>query len=141
MASPFASLAIDTEATARFRPIHPHTGKPLADEAGEEAWIDFLGWHSQVAQTHRLSRETRLRRERRDNTTAEEDWNDMGEMLARLTKNWHLVGLDGRHIDVPCSYDLAVEAYNALALRWMRMQALEFLNVQGNFAAPSSTSS
>ena len=54
-------------------------------------------------------------------------------MLARLTKAWHLVGLDGRAIAAPCGFHLAAGAYNATGLRWLRNAAIAFLNVSGNF--------
>ncbi len=128
----FDTLALPTDRSARLLLIHPVTRAPLTDEAGEQGWIEFYSWESEQAQAHRLARDNAQRKLGRE-FTAEEEWEDMGQMLARLTRAWHLVGLDGRAIAAPCSFDLAAGAYNATGLRWLRNAAIAFLNVTGNF--------
>ena len=128
----FDTLALPTDRSARLLLIHPVTRPPLTDEAGEQGWIELYSWESEQAQAHRLARDNAQRKLGRE-FTAEEEWEDMGQMLARLTKAWHLVGLDGRAIAAPCSFDLAAGAYNATGLRWLRNAAIAFLNVSGNF--------
>ena len=128
----FDTLALPTDRSAKLMLIHPVTRAPLLDEAGEQGWIELYSWESEQAQAHRLARDSAQRKLGRE-FTAEEEWEDMGQMLARLTKAWHLVGLDGRAIAAPCSFDLAAGAYNATGLRWLRNAAIAFLNVSGNF--------
>lgn len=128
----FDTLALPTDRSARLMLIHPVTRAPLVDEAGQQGWVELLSWESEEAQAHRFARDNAMRKLGRD-FTAEEEWDDMGKMLARLTKAWHLVGLDGRALSVPCSFDLAVGAYNATGLRWLRNLAIAFLNTSGNF--------
>jgi hypothetical protein len=128
----FDTLALPTDRSAKLMLIHPVTRAPLTDEAHEQGWIELYSWESEQAQAHRLARDNAQRKLGRE-FTAEEEWEDMGQMLARLTKAWHLVGLDGRAIAAPCSFDLAAGAYNATGLRWLRNAAIAFLNVSGNF--------
>lgn len=128
----FAGLALPIERTAKFMLVHPVSREPLKDEAGAQGWIELLSWESEKAQEHRLARDNLLRKQGRD-FTAEEEWNDMGQMLAKLTVAWHLVGLDGRAIAAPCTYDLAVGAYNATGLRWLRNATMAFLNTTRHF--------
>jgi hypothetical protein len=128
----FDTLALPTDRSARLLLIHPVTRASLTDEAGEQGWIELYSWESELAQAHRLARDNAQRKLGRE-FTAEEEWEDMGQMLARLTKAWHLVGLDGRAIAAPCSFDLAAGAFNATGLRWLRNAAIAFLNVSGNF--------
>ncbi|MBR0679460.1 hypothetical protein GXW74_03090 [Roseomonas eburnea] len=128
----FDTLALPTDRSAKLMLIHPVTRAPLTDEAGEQGWIELYSWESEQAQAHRLARDNAQRKLGRE-FTAEEEWEDMGQMLARLTKAWHLVGLDGRAIAAPCSFDLAAGAFNATGLRWLRNAAIAFLNVSGNF--------
>ena len=116
----FDTLALPTDRSARLLLIHPVTRAPLTDEAGEQGLIELYSWESEQAQAHRLARDNAQRKLGRE-FTAEEEWEDMGQMLARLTKAWHLVGLDGRAIAAPCSFDLAAGAYNATGLRWLRV--------------------
>ena len=91
----FDTLALPIARTAKFMLVHPVSREPLLDEAGQQGWIELLSWESEKAQEHRLARDNVLRKLGRD-FTAEEEWADMGQMLAKLTVGWHLVGLDGR---------------------------------------------
>lgn len=128
----FGTLALPIERTAKFMLVHPISREPLKDEAGAQGWIELLSWESEKAQEHRLARDNLLRKQGRD-FTAEEEWADMSQMLAKLTVGWHLVGLDGRAIAAPCTYDLAVGAYNATGLRWLRNATMAFLNTTRHF--------
>jgi len=128
----FDTLALPIERTAKFMLVHPISREPLNDESGAQGWIELLSWESEKAQEHRLARDNLLRKQGRD-FTAEEEWADMSQMLAKLTVGWHLVGLDGRAIAAPCTYDLAVGAYNATGLRWLRNATMAFLNTTRHF--------
>lgn len=128
MPSPFEGLSLDTRAKSTLYLVHPVTRLPITDATGQKkASITLLSWDSDEAQTHRIARDNKERQLGRP-LTAEEDWIDMGQMLARMTVEWTLVGLDKRVLDVPCTYDLAAEAYNSLGLRWVRNQVLAHLN-------------
>lgn len=81
----FGTLALPTDRSARLMLIHPVTRAPLTDEAGEPGWIELYSWQSEQAQAHRLARDNAQRKLGRD-FTAEEEWEDMGQMLARLTR-------------------------------------------------------
>ena len=146
MPQPFAGLGLQIDKPGRCELLHPVTRLPLAiregapDAEGEpvvgRAYIDVLSWHSKPAQAHRFLVQDRLRRERRD-LTPEEEFDDMGEMLARMTVGWRLCDLHGNPIDVPCTFDMARELYNGLETRWLRNQVLEFVNNEGNFQLAS----
>ncbi len=143
MTKPFAGLALAIDKPGRCYLTHPVTRQPLMvalavvegqEPASEPAYIDILSWHSRPAQEHRYKLEDRLRRTGAP-LSAEEGYNDMGEMLARMTAGWQLADLHGSPIEIPAGYEMAAELYNGLETRWLRNQVLEFVNNEGNFPA------
>lgn len=151
MPSPFAGLGLVVDTAVRCYLVHPATRMPLVwggpikvSETLEEirdrqAYLDLFSWHSQVAQSHRFLRDERLRREKKD-LIGEEAEADMGAMLARMTHGWSLATLAGEKLEVECTFELGRELFNALETRWLRIQAMQFLDTEGNFLPTSSTS-
>ena len=151
MPSPFKGLGLVIDKPARCYLVHPATRMPLLwggpigeketleEVLARQAYIDLFSWHSEVAQSHRFLRDERLRRENKP-LVGEEAEADMGTMLARMTAAWVLVTLAGEKLEVECTFDLGRELYNSLETRWLRIQAVDFLNMEGNFLPPSSTS-
>lgn len=144
MPSPFAGLGLPIDAPARCMLLHPVTGAPFMvtdlpgdtgkKSAPQQAYVEVLSWHSRPAQAHRFLVEDKLRRTNAP-MGSEESYNDMGEMLARMTTGWLLADLHGKHLAVEPAFDMARELYNGLETRWLRNQVLEFVNNQGNFPA------
>jgi hypothetical protein len=112
--------------------LHGVTFEPLRDEAGEQGWIETLSLESEEAQAHRLWRDDEERKLGRYFNAAEE-WKVAGELFAKLTKDWHLVGLDGRALAIPCTYDAAVQLYTHTATRWLRQQVQNHIQTRSNF--------
>lgn len=131
----FDDFAIAPDLTARFYPTRPGSGRRLTDASGEACWIDLMGWNSKAAQDFRYAREDRLRRLGRE-MTAQELYDDMGAMLATMTVAWNLIAPTGRRLDVECNHDNAVSLFNSIDQRWLRQQAVDFLNNEGNFVPP-----
>jgi len=131
----FDDLALPADLSAKFYPTRPGTGRRIADEAGEMCWIELLGWNSRAAQDHRFAREEKLRRTGRL-PSPQEDYDDLGEMLARLTVGWQLVAPTGQRIDAVCDFTTARSLWNNPDLRWLRTQAVAFLDAEGNFIPP-----
>lgn len=138
MPSPFDDFALPADKPARFFPLRPDTAKritlrPAEEGAPERAcWIDLLGWHSEAAQAYRFAREEKLRSMGRDFTPAEA-YADLAEMLASLTVAWDLIAPTGRALEVACNFDSARRLYGDLNQRWLRQQAVDFLNNESNF--------
>ncbi len=151
MPSPFAGLGLIVDKPVRCYLAHPATRMPLLhggpireeetleDVLARQAYLDLFSWHSQVAQSHRFLRDERLRRENKA-LIGEEAESDLGAMLARMTHAWGLVTLTGEKIEVECTFENARELYNSLETRWLRIQAMQFLDTEGNFLPASSTS-
>ena len=134
----FDDLAMPADLRARFHPISPASGRRIAsaDDPDDVCWLDLLGWNSQAAQDYRYGRDERLRKLGRD-FTSEEAFRDFGDFLATLTADWHLVAPTGRVLGVECNYDTARQLWNGTEFRWLRQQAMDFLNAEGNFIPAS----
>jgi hypothetical protein len=137
--SRFASLALDTETPRRMTIRHPATGEPLVDAAGVSAFLDLLSLTSAPAQKSRNRIQQRRIDSRARRVTVDEAEAEAMQVLAACTVGWHLVGLDGAPIDVPCSPDAAVELYTTPGLRFIADQATIFADNAGNFLPASST--
>lgn len=135
MPSPFADFALPADLTGQFYPVRPGTGRRLTDAEGRVCVIEMRGWHSKAAQDYRFAREEKLRKLGRE-FSPQEAYDDLGDMLAVLTASWVLVAPTGRHIDLPCTFDNARALYNDIDQRWLRQQAVDFLNTEGNFVPP-----
>lgn len=131
----FDDLAVPQDLTARFYPTRPGTARRITDESGEACWIDFMGWGSRPAQDYRFAREDRLRKMGRDLTPAEAH-DDLGDLMATVTVAWNLIAPTGRTLGVECTHDNALALFNSIDHRWLRQQAVEFLNSEGNFVPP-----
>jgi hypothetical protein len=132
----FADFAVPADLTGKCYITHPATKKRLRADDGSECYLELRGWHSSVAQEFRFEREERLRRLGRE-MTGEEAYEDLGDLCAQLTASWNLVTPTGKKLDIECSYENARKLFNSLDHRWMRQQAIDFLNNEANFL-PSS---
>lgn len=139
--NPFASLALPVDEPARMIIHMPGGGPPLRNaETGEPAWIDLLSPDSAVARAHeRKVQDLRMGRARRP--LGMEEIEELGvELLAKLTRGWSLVGLDGAPLDVPCSEESARQLYARPSLRWLRDQVDVFVADRGNWVRAKSCS-
>jgi hypothetical protein len=141
MSSKFAGLAIGVDTPSRMIIINPTSGQPLRNAAtGEEAFIDLLSNNSSVGREHdRATLDQRIRAGTR-RQTAEQIEADMVERLAKLTKGWSLVSLDGTPIDVECNAANARELFSMPELSWLRDAANAFAADVGNYKAAASKS-
>lgn len=137
--SRFASLALDTETPRRMAIRHPATGEALRDAEGREAFLELLSLSSAAALKARAAVQQRRIEARVRRVSMEDAENEAMHVLAACTQAWHLVGLDGRTIDVPCSPDAAHELYTTPGLRFVADQATLFADNAGNFLPGSST--
>jgi hypothetical protein len=128
----FADFALPTDTTSKCYIVNPATRQRLKDADGEECWIETYGYHSESAQKWRADREETLRKLGRD-FNDEENEQDLGDMLARLTVNWQLVAPTGKRVSVECNYTNAKKLYTSPQHRWMRQQLIEWLGNLGNF--------
>jgi hypothetical protein len=137
--SRFASLALDTDTPRRMTIIHPKTREPMVDRDGVEAFLDLLALTSAPAQKARNRIQQRRIEARQRRVTVEDTEAESMEVLAACTVAWHLVGLDGAHINVPCDRDAALELYTTPGLRFIVDQAITFADSAGNYLPGSST--
>lgn len=136
--SRFAALALDTEAPRRMPIRHPVTGDVMKDAHGAEAFIDLLSLTSSAAQKARaVVHQRRIDAGARRVTLAEAEAEAL-TVLAACTKAWHLVGLDGSSLDVPCTEAAALELYSTPGMRHITDQATAFADRAGNFLPASS---
>ena len=81
----------------------------------------------------------RLQVRGRRRVTLEEAEAEAMQVLAACTVAWHLVGLDGKALRVPCDKDAALELYQTPGLRFITDQATDFAAAAGNYLPGSST--
>ncbi len=144
MSGKFGALSVPVDQPARLELMHPWTGQPLRSApngSGEEpvaAYIDLLPATSAVGKLHdRAMLDKNLRRGVR-RMSAEELEADQIEKLAKLTKGWQLVGLDGTKIDVDFSVANARELYTMTESDWLVRQCQDFVADLGNFRVAAS---
>jgi hypothetical protein len=138
----FAGLGLATDVASRMPIMHPITGQPLRHaDTGAEAFIELLSSDSAVARrVDRATSDKRLRSRAR-RLTAEELEGDRMEKLAKLTRGWSLVRLDGGALDVPFSEGTARELYAEPSMAWLRDQAQAWVDDLGNYAGSQSSNS
>lgn len=139
--SKFSGLALGVEQPARMIILHPVTRQPLRNtETGEDAYVDILSAGSAVGRAHDRSVTDKQLRARGRRMTAEEIEADITEKIAKLTRGWSLVTLDGEPLAVAFDAAAARELYSLPELAWLRDQALEFAGDLGNFRPGASPS-
>ncbi len=138
--SKFAGLGLSVDAPARMTIQNPITGQPVRNaETGEEGWIDFLSASGAVGRAHdRMVTDRRIKQGRR--IKAEEIDADTVEKIAKLTKGWSLVLLDGTPLAVECTQANARELFSMTETAWLLDQAATFVADLGNFPQAVSTS-
>jgi hypothetical protein len=121
--------------------VNPITGQPLRNaETGEEGWIDFLSASGAVGRAHdRFVMDRRLKMGTR-RLKAEEIDADTVEKIAKLTKGWSLVLLDGTPLAVECTQANARELFSMTETAWLLDQAAQFVADLGNFPQAASKS-
>lgn len=144
MSGKFGALSVPVDQPARLELMHPWTGQPLRSApngSGDEpvtAYIDLLPATSAIGKMHdRAMLDKNLRRGVR-RMSAEELESDQIEKLAKLTKGWQLVGLDGTKMDVEFSQSNARELYTLPESNWILDQARMFVEDLGNFKVAAS---
>ena len=135
----FAKLALATDTPRRMTICHPATGEPLVDAEGRSAFLDLLALTSAPAQKARNAIQQKRIDARVRRVTVAEAEDEAMSVLAACTKGWHLVGLDGAHIDVECTPAAALELYTTTGMRFLAEQATIFADNAGNFLPGSST--
>lgn len=141
MSNPFSGLEIETEAPSRMALKHPHTRQPLVDENKVEGFICVYSTDSEIARRFRRNIKTkRLQTRNRNSITGEKLEAEDIELLAALTHSWHLVSLDGRHIDVECNEANARQLYGNPRMAWLTEDVDAFAADRELFARASSSS-
>lgn len=132
--SKFAGLGLAVDTPFIVRLVHPISGVPLINkETNDPATISILGADSEAAL--RFNREILTRRlsaRNRRVATADEIETERVELLARLTKAWVLVDLDGNGLSIECNESNARELYASPPLRWLREQVEAAIDDRGN---------
>lgn len=136
--SRFATLALATEEARRMPILHPATGAVMVDRAGNAAYLELYSLSSEPAQKARAAiQQKRIDAGMRRISIEEADREAM-TVLGSCTKGWHLVGLDGEAIPVPCDPSAALELYTTPGLRFIADQAARFADTAGNYLPASS---
>lgn len=145
MSSKFAALGVAPETPVRMTIISPITLLPLCDATGQESWIDLYSISSPRAKGHeRALRARRIQQAqpgRRRRETPEQQDAEAAELLAALTADWYLVGLDGKPLDIPFKPIEARALYMEDSAEWLVRQIDAFVGDLGNFTRASSTTS
>ena len=141
MSSKFSGLALATESTARMPIINPMTAQPIRDADGNDAYIEIAYAQCAVGAAHdRAVIDKRMRIMASGGRYSQEMVDaDANEKLAKLTRGWRLIGLDGQAIPIDCSEANARELYREPTLGWVRDQVVLFSVNLGNFQAAAST--
>lgn len=123
----FERMEVPVDVPARVHLVHPVTRKPLG------GWLSVYSLESPVAQAFQREIIDRRLRDRTRVATAEIIESETSEMLARITVDWHLVGLDGTPLNIPFSQENALALYRNPRLWWVRSQVNDFVSDLGNF--------
>lgn len=137
MSDLFASLRLDTEAKATLFLNDPYTQVPLVDAEGRKAFITLHTPESPagrrtIAELTAAS-DRYKRRNKNQDMPASELMRWVAIRAARLTVDWHLVGLDGQAIQVACNEENALQLYSEPELSWISAQVTDFLSEPSNF--------
>lgn len=156
--SKFASLGVNTSASARMEIILPGEIDPLTDNSGgfdkagkklpgKVAFIDFLPWDSEPGRAYDRRKTTEavrkgFRQRSRAELRAEAENEDMAaeqaERLSVLAVGWNLVAPNGEPIDIEFSASDARDLFSDPATAWIRRQAWVFVANEANFMTSSS---
>lgn len=117
--------------------VHPGTGMPYLDDAGETVRIWLCGKDSkryQKAQDEIVDRN--IKAGKRLKVNAELLKQQGTELLAKVTTKWEGVTMQGQSL--PCNFE---NAKNAYSIPWLREQVEEFIEERANFLTNSSENS
>ncbi len=143
----FGSLAVDTASKSKMSIILPGDIDPVTDEAGNEAYIEFLPWDSEPGRAIDRKRNIenvrkgfrqRSRAELRAEAESEDQVELQAERLAALATGWHLVGTDRQEIDVDFNPSNALELFKSPETAWLRRQAWVYVANEANFMRNSA---
>ena len=150
MSNKFAGLGLEVETPQRLTLLHPRDRVPMKDSNGVEAYIDLISADSPEAKKHErfvAQRRIDIASQRQGRRAAPVKLQvatmeaENIDLLAMLTKGWHLVTLDGATLTVECNFANARELYEAPALAWLTEQVDAFVFDRANFVKASSNSS
>lgn len=139
MSNPFADLVVP-DTTSRMTIMHPFNGQPLRDAEGNEAWIDLLHLHGTIGRGHDREVTDRNIRPGAAPVTTEMAQADFSEKLARITKGWRLLTIDGALMEIECTPAACRFLYADDGPTWLRSQVVNYASSLANFRRPSSTS-
>ena len=138
--SKLAKLAADVDKASRCYLYVPTGGRPpLASPDGHHAWVDVLSLDSAAAAAQRRSTALARLDKRAARISLEDLEAEQAEMLAVLIVDWHLIGLDGQAIDVPCAPETRRELVTEPTFAWIRRQLEEHVSDLGNFMRATTT--
>jgi len=111
---------------------HPSTGEPLIDNDGNVVGISLVGRDSsEYRGAQRSITNRRLSRKSNSAITAERLESEGNEVLARCTKSWVGIVLEGESLE--CNFANALKLYNKV--HWLKEQVDEFVSERSNFLA------
>jgi hypothetical protein len=148
--SKFGGLAVDVASTSRMEIILPGEIDPVADDAGNVGYIEFLPWDSEPGRAFDREQNKEVvrkgfRQPSRAVLRAEAENTDVvleqAKRLSVLAVGWRLVGADRKVIDVPFSKDNALELFSDATTAWLRRQAWVYVGNEANFMKRSSQTS
>jgi hypothetical protein len=114
----------------RMALMRPGTRDPIVDCAGAEAYIDLYSLAAARARSHDQQRRKLMSHPFGDPPVPEEVEKDAVLLLAEITKDWCLIGLDGKTLSIRCTSVNAQELYCDPKMGWIRNQVESFA---GNF--------
>lgn len=110
--------------------LHPGTGEPIYDETGEPVGINLLGKDSkEYRSSQRAISNRRLNRKGNAAITAERIEAEANEVLAKCTKSWKGIVLNGESLE--CNFNNAKNLYATVP--WVKEQVDEFVAERANF--------
>lgn len=121
-----SSLRLSVEKPGRVYLRHPGTGEFLATKDGVKAYVDVMSRDSPDYERRvRDIVETRARRVADGlKPNPDQDAIDGAVTAALMTKGWFHVSASGEIVDLPCSYDAALEIYSDPGFTWLVLQVL-----------------
>jgi hypothetical protein len=133
------ALAIVSKA-ARMELKHPVTDAVIRDKEGKAAYIDLYSADDPVADDVRrelyddVMAPQSKRNKNKPRLTMEEARASQAKLLACLTENWYLVDpRTGDPLNIPFSFEKAIEIYGDQRVAWIKEQADDFANDRANF--------
>lgn len=118
-----------------FMPLrHPATGQVLKDDAGNQVGFTLGGTYSE-AWRNKLNRMANSKMNKRQKATAEQNFEELGELFAAVTFDVHNLELSGEKI-TPKN---VVDVYNNGEYGWIRKQVDEHIGDDANFFDTAGT--